>query len=326
MVMVYAPAVIGPITPQGRLCLATGAAVPTAALLAKTVVFYTPYKGNVVPIYNGSAWLNRLFAELSNDLTASATGKAGPAAATTNSNYDLFVWDNAGTLALTRGPAWTSGTARGSGAGTTQLSYQNGILVNTVAITNGPGAGLGTYVGTFTTDGSSQTNFQPGAAASGGTAAIIGYWNCYNRMICIPSVLDGAADYTYTSATIRAWGNSNGNRITCIRGLNEDMVEIRLACGVTTVSAAANAYAAIHVLLDSTTTVTPPPASRDGVVFTRSIAAIEGTALAYYVGLPGLGLHYFQAGQEGDGANANTFRGSLSGNFQYEILTGMLYF
>lgn len=157
--------------PQGRLTLASATPVMTAAQTAKTVVYYTPYVGNQVPLYDGSSTFNMAtFAELSNDLTQSATGKAGPAAATTNSNYDFFVWDDAGTKRLTRGPLWTSDTARGTGAGTTELQRVNGIWTNKVAITNGPAAGMGTYVGTIRTDGSSQANWNPTPAAAAGGA------------------------------------------------------------------------------------------------------------------------------------------------------------
>ena len=144
------------VLPQGRLTLVTATPVMTSNQTGKTTLYYTPYRGATIPIYDGSKWTHMVFSELSNITTNSSTGNAGPAAVTTNSNYDLFVWNNSGTLTLTRGPAWSSDTSRGTGAGTTQLTMVNGIWTNTVAITNGPGAGLGTYVGTVRSDGSSQ--------------------------------------------------------------------------------------------------------------------------------------------------------------------------
>ncbi len=133
----------------------------------KTTIYYTPYNGNQVVIYDWMNMLSTSFSELSNITTNSSTGNAGPAAVAANSNYDLFVWNNSGTVMLTRGPAWSSDAARGTGAGTTELQCINGILTNKVAITNGPGANLGTYVGTVRSDGSSQINWLLGGVSAG---------------------------------------------------------------------------------------------------------------------------------------------------------------
>ena len=87
--------------PQGRLTLATATPVMTSAQTGKTTLYYTPYLGSTVPIYDGTNWSHARFSELSNITTNSSTGSAGPAAVTTNSNYDLFVWSSGGTLTLT---------------------------------------------------------------------------------------------------------------------------------------------------------------------------------------------------------------------------------
>ena len=100
-------------------------------------------------------------------IISDVTTTKSPAAATTNSNYDLFVWNDGGTYRCTRGPAWSSDTARGTGAGTTELQLLNGILTNKNAITNGPAANKGTYVGTVRTNGSSQVDFQLAGMGTG---------------------------------------------------------------------------------------------------------------------------------------------------------------
>jgi hypothetical protein len=88
---------------------------------------------------------------MSNVLANSATGNAGPAAATINSVYDLFAWNNAGTCTLTRDVAWTNTTTPAAGDAIAR-SNGSGILTNSIAITNGPGIGYGTYLGTILTD------------------------------------------------------------------------------------------------------------------------------------------------------------------------------
>jgi hypothetical protein len=211
------------VVPQGRLTLVTGTPVMTSAQTGKTTLYYTPYVGALIPIYNGTAWaLAQMSSDLSNITTNSAVGNAGPAAVTTNSNYDLFVWSNAGTLTLTRGPAWTSDTARGTGAGTTQIAMQNGIWTNAVAITNGPSANQGTYVGTVRSDGSSQLNWNPTpAAAAGGAEAKLHVFNTYNRVLFCAASLDNTSSWTYSTATWRSLDNSTTNRISYIDGLGE---------------------------------------------------------------------------------------------------------
>ena len=58
-----------PVSPQGRLTLSPGEPVMTADQTGKTSIFYTPYVGASVPIYDGTAFVPTPFAERSNDLT-----------------------------------------------------------------------------------------------------------------------------------------------------------------------------------------------------------------------------------------------------------------
>lgn len=95
-----------PVAPQGRLTLSSGEPVMTGDQTGKTSIFYSPYTGGVVPIYDGTAFVPTAFAERSNDLTQSSSGKAGPSAAGPYQVIDAFVWNDAGTIRLTRGPKW----------------------------------------------------------------------------------------------------------------------------------------------------------------------------------------------------------------------------
>ena len=142
--------------PQGRLTLQAATPVMTTTQSAKTTIFYTPYVGDQIGLYNGTAMVPTTFTELNNVTTASSTGKAGPAAVAASSVYDLFVWSNAGTPTLTRGPAWTNDTTRSAG---TALVRVAGIYLNNAAITNGPAASRGTYVGTVRSNASAQIDW-----------------------------------------------------------------------------------------------------------------------------------------------------------------------
>ena len=291
------------VLPQGRLTLVTATPVMTSNQTGKTTLYYTPYRGATIPIYDGSKWTHMVFSELSNITTNSSTGNAGPAAVTTNSNYDLFVWNNSGTLTLTRGPAWSSDTSRGTGAGTTQLTMVNGIWTNTVAITNGPGAGLGTYVGTVRSDGSSQLNwnFAPSAAA-GGTEAKLHVFNAYNRVFTYGISQDSTGSWSYGTATWRSLDNSTSNRISYIDGLSELTIIASLQAAL---NQSGGGLYHFGVNRDSTT-ATPPSSTMS------QIGSTNGTVQYEVNYTPSLGYHYLQAMEASGSGGSTTVYGQIS--------------
>ncbi len=234
---------------QGRLTLASGTPVMATSVAAATAVLWTPFNGNLVPVWNGSAFVETLFPELSTSTSGLATGTV----------YDDFLWNSAGTVRATHGPAWTAGatagsnTARGSGAGSTALTRQNGLLVNAVAITNGPAAGYGTYVGTFCTDaGTATVTFNPGGAGTGGVAAVVGLWNTFNRVTTGGIVSDTTSSWSY--ATTGTWRAANGSataRVTYVTGLPEDPWSADYSAFQ---QASSTGYALAGVGLDTTST------------------------------------------------------------------------
>lgn len=220
------------IQPQGRITLSSGTPVMTATVAAAGTVYYTPYQGCTVPIFDGTNWGHFTFAEIS-QLTTDAT--KSPASVTTNKNYDIFVWNDSGTIRATRGPAWSTDTSRGTGAGTTQLQMINGIQTNAVAITNGPGANRGTYVGTIRSNGTSTIDFTYGSAGAGGGQAKLGVWNMFNRVEIGTIVQDtngahtvggGASITGNTLNSAEAMDNSSTNSIQVVIGLAEDGIDL----------------------------------------------------------------------------------------------------
>jgi len=296
--------------PQGRLTLTTAVPVLVSTVSAATTIYYTPYVGNRVPIYNGTTFVLTTFTELSNVTTNSAVGSAGPAAVTTNSNYDLFVWSNSGTPTLTRGPAWTSDTGRGTGAGTTQLTRVLGYLTNTVAITNGPGAGLGTYVGTVRSDGSSQINFILGAVAASGTAAVLGVWNAFNRITYEGLVGDSTDSWNYSTATIRPANNSSTMRVSFVQGLQEESFFADYLVQYTNGSQSTLAYGGIGV--DSTTAFSGRWAGNSNPVGVGS--GVFSTTGSHRAQL--LGFHYMQALEQPNSTGTTTWYGDAGGPSQ----------
>lgn len=291
------------VAPGGRLTLSTAVPVMTSTVSGATTVYYTPHEHRYAPIWDGT---NFVPTDLGGELSQATTDSTkSPAACTTNSNYDLFLWDDSGTLRCTRGPAWSSDTARGSGAGTTELTRVNGIYVNANAITNGPSAGYGTYVGTIRTNGSSQVDYIFGASSDGGTAAFFGVWNMYNRVDIYTMISDTTNSWNYTTETWRSVNNSSGNRVSFVRGLNEDSTEAKY---LLVSSNTANAVQAGGIGLDSTSS----PAT--GCIRGAHQGSVAISISSRYTGVPGLGFHYFQALEISQASGTTTFYGDGGGS------------
>lgn len=297
----------------GRLTLTSATPVTTSDVTAATTIYYSPYRGERLPIYDGSAFSMTTFAELSNATAQSSTGSAGPAAVTTNSNYDLFVWNDSGTIRLTRGPAWTSDTARGTGAGTTELELVSGVYVNKVAIVNGPAAQRGTYVGTVRSDGSSQIN---------DSLAKRHVWNMYNRVQRPMRALDSTDSWTYSTAAWRQANNSSANQLDVVRGLNEDAMRAFVtAMWYGGVMNYPDCY--VGVGLDSTTALASGCITGLGV---SSFDATQGQgSWAMWDGLPGLGRHYIAWIEYGDGTGTQTWYGDGGGAVEISGITGAVF-
>lgn len=284
----------------GRLTLTSGTPVMTSNVSGATTIYFTPYRWN--------------FTELSQ---ATTDNTKSPAAVAANSNYDLFVWSDAGTIRCTRGPAWTSDTARGAGAGTTELTVVNGLTVNKNAITNGPGANQGVYVGTVRSNAGSTIDWTLGSAAAGGGQAWLAVWNNYNRVSVNPWVQDSTASWTYQSTTVRSMDNSNTNRISFIMGLQEDWVSVRnemyASCSASTdVPIIGLALDATNTLATSGTSIGEPLAS----------ASLGCQCHATYQGVL-LGWHFVQAVEKCNTVVAAcTFFGAAAGPTARQQMSG----
>lgn len=284
---------------DGRLTLTSGTPILTSDVTGSTSIYYALYKGNRIALYDGSAWTNTAFAELTNTTTDNTKN---PAAVANNSNYDLFVWNDSGTIRLGRGPAWSSDTSRGTGAGTTELERVNGILVNKIAITNGPGAQRGTYVGTVRSNGSATIDWKLGSVAANGGAATLYVWNMYNRVNISAFVGDSTNSWTTNSTAFRASNNSTSNRVSFVAGQNEDFMTAMNNGVANPVDAVT---ASVGLGYDSTTTFIDSPGIQQDPTRVLPCVAMAKTA-------PGLGLHFIQAVEASNGganATGSTFYG-----------------
>lgn len=282
--------------PQGRLTLQSAIPVMTTTQSAKTSIYYTPYVGAMIPIFDGTKFGMTVFTEIS---VATTDTTKNPAAIGASKVNDWFVWNDAGTLRLTHGPDWTNDTARSAG---TVLNYIFGFWTNSVAITNGPATNRGTYVGTTRSNASSTLDWIYGGLAAGGTAGFFGVANAYNQVEVRTLVSDSTDSWTYGTAAWRA-SNAAGTG----SGLNM-RVSYLDPFGTATVAARnygyishASGFAVGGIGVDTTTAFSGT---------TATVGAGIGTpACAEYAGVPGLGFHFVQAIEYATAGAAGTFRG-----------------
>ena len=176
---------------QGRLTLSTGIAVPYADVTSSATLFFTPYNGNRVSLYvAGYGWRVYSFAELSLDISGFTTGK----------NYDIFLYDNAGTLTL-EGLIWSNDTLRA-----TAIVLQDGRWVKSGSLDR-------LYLGTIRTSGSGVTC---------DTKLKRFVWNCFNRVSHQLVINETVGQWTYAvNATYRRWNNNAANQVEFVIGIQE---------------------------------------------------------------------------------------------------------
>ncbi len=162
---------------SGRLTTESGVPISTSDRTAQGTIYWTPYLGSTVSLYDGSNWASYAFTERSLALTI-----------TSGKNYDVFLYNNSGTITLELSAAWTDDNTRA-----TALVLQDGIYVKSGATTR-------RYVGTIRASGTNQTS-----DSGGGTTTQVGgqryVWNYYNRVGRWLAVFDSTDSWTYATAT-----------------------------------------------------------------------------------------------------------------------------
>lgn len=271
---------------QGRLTLTPGVPVTTADVIGAGTIYFTPFRGNHVALYNGSAWVGYTFTERSLAL-----------AVTSGKNYDVFLYDNAGTLTLELSAPWTNDTTRADA-----IALQDGVYVKS-------GAPTRRLVGTIRASGTNTTE-----DSGGGTTTQVGgkrfVWNAYNRVKRTLLVIDTTNNWAYGTDTWRQAGGVAGNKVEYVAGLSEDAVEAH-TYGIVYAFGNALRAAKVGVGLDSTT-------AASGLVqggFNAAGTGLYAPISAHYEGWPGIGYHalnWLERGADG----TSTFLGDNGGDGQ----------
>lgn len=245
---------------EGRLTLTSGTPVTTADVLTAGTLYYTPYLGGRIRIYDGTRWKVYTFTERSLALTL-----------TSGKNYDVFIYDNSGTLTLELSSAWTNDTTRADA-----LTTQDGVYVKSGATTR-------LYLGTIRASAANQTEDSEKKRF---------VWNAYNRVSKpLFAQMTGTVSYTYTTATVRAV-NSNTTvgegRFEIVCGLSLDMVQARVQDYSSNSSAGVNHWYGIG--FDSTSTNSARNVAGQNPVVTQIVPG----QMAELMRFPGIGYHFIQ--------------------------------
>ena len=284
------------------MTLATGVPVMLASVSNVTTLYYTPFVGDQIPLTSDGVVMEMVnFTEIS--VLTTNTSK-NPAAIGASKINDWFVWNDAGTLRLTHGPDWTDDYTPSAGSA---VELVDGVLVNSVAITNGPAAKRGTYVGTTRSNSALGLDWVFGGSAANGTAALLHVWNAYNR-VDFSTIVTATAAHTYSSGTIRQFGGATSMMISVVLGMSAEPIswvykaELYLA-------AAVGAFGIMGVGFDTTTAFSWP---RE-----RSFNNPTAVGTAYSAGGNGIwkpdrGRRILMLNEQSDTTNANEFNNSLS--------------
>lgn len=254
---------------NGRMTLTSGVPVTISDVLAATTVYFTPYKGSQISLFDGvSTWTTIPFVE---------TSIAVPG--TTSTMYDLFGFNNAGTLNLET-QTWTNDTTRA-----VALTLQNGIYVKNGATTR-------RFLGSFRT-----------ATVNGQTEDSLTNRYCvnYNNQVMRPMrALDPTNTWNYSVNAYRQSNNSSVNQLNFIVPVAENpVIANALGLTITNTATAVNVFTGIG--LDSTTV-------NSASVFVPDTTTNNnyGVTTATYNAIVAAGRHFLAKLERGAGIGGTT--------------------
>ena len=258
---------------EGRLTLTTNVPVTTSDVTAATTLYYTPYIGDHISLFDGSStWTTLQFTQLSIAVPAS-----------TSQLYDVFIFNSSGTATLEL-LAWTNDTTRA-----TALVYQNGVLVKSGATTR-------RYVGSMrTTTVSGQTE---------DSLAKRYVYNYYNRVARPGRAVDATVTWNYSTNAFRQANANTANQLDFVIGVAEDNIYVQATSEVTN-STATGRQCKTGIGIDSTTV-------NSATKFTGNLVSntIGFIITAEYNTVPTAGRHFYAWLESGGGTDTQTWDGT----------------
>lgn len=217
------------VTPGGRLTLESGVPVSTTDQTAKTNVYYTPFKHNIITLWDGNAWVPVTFSEITLALGTVTSGIG----------YDVFAYLSGGSLAIEK-LAWTSATARA-----TAVTLQDGRYCKS-------GDKTRLLIGSIYTTSTTTTEDSE-------TARYVG--NVYNR---VPRRLykdAGSSSHTYNSTTVRQYNGGTGD--LAVRAMLPILNTIEVSAAIVLSNSASGTAARVSLGWDDTASYTDAYTSID---------------------------------------------------------------
>ncbi len=264
----------------GRLTFSSGAPVPVGDVTGASTntLYYCPYKGFDNDVYSGSG---SLWTRLQSAQISIATP------ATTGTLFDVFMYNNAGTLTLELSAGWASNSVR-----TDALAYQDGVLVKSADHTR-------RYLGTFKTTGV--------ANQSEDSAKIRLLYNYYNRVSRSLAGSELTASWTYTSSSFHQTNASVANQVEAVVGVQEDCILLTARSICSNPNIGVNMQAGIGI--NSTTTNTAIPSD---MKFSESGSGYQFAVSCSLSRLPTLGYSFYAWLEASPGGGTTTWYSSTA--------------
>ncbi|MHC4690756.1 MAG: hypothetical protein ACYS5F_14150 [Planctomycetota bacterium] len=181
---------------EGRLTVQSGEPIPTGSFSSATTIYYAPYVGDRLALYDGADWGLYSFTEKSLPLTGFSTGTP----------YDIFGFITGSSVGL-EAVAWSNPTTRA-----TAITRQNGIFVKS-------GTSTRRYLGTV------HINNAGGQTDDTETKRFV--WNYYNRVLRKMEI-NSTASHDYSGGAFRPWNNDTSLRLEIIVGVQEDSASVTI--------------------------------------------------------------------------------------------------
>lgn len=265
---------------NGRVTLTSGTPVTSADVTAATTLYFAPYAGYQIGLYDGSsAWTILTFTEASLAVPSNAS-----------TMHDLWVYNNSGTIAL-EALAWTNDTTRA-----TALTTQNGVLVKTGATTR-------RYVGSF------RTTTVSGQTEDSATKRFVN--NYYNQKPRFLLQQETTATWTYQTATWRQQRATATNQVEIVTGVAESPLTLTTRAAVSNDTGPTNV--ALGIGEDSTTTpVSVAAVSVQGINANMINMAFTLTANLWRI--PAVGYHKYCTLESASAVGTSTWLGASTAN------------
>ena len=277
---------------EGRLTLTSATPVTTADVTGATSVYFAPIGGSRIALYDGSsAWEVIAFTQVTIALGTLTDAKP----------YDLFAYNNSGSLAFDAPLAWTDDTTRA-----TALTTQDGVLVKSGATTR-------RYIGSFYTTAATTTE---------DSFAKRYLWNYYNRRPRPLRVLEATDSWAYAVATWRQANGAAANKLSVMVGWPEVPIHVEVR-GFATSSATGHTQG-VGIGMDSTSSLASGILGKEDDSLTISGGALQTPFCSLYA-FPAVGQSEWVWLEYGAASPANTvFYGDGGGTSKQAGIHGLI--